>query len=206
MELLTLVGVAIPFVLSPGASFALTLSHAASGLRLAWLYVMAGTAGGTFVMAFLVGATGLGEALTANLLGRSMLEVTGGAVLICFGLILLRKGFGRDTEVADAPDTSRLVRWSFVTVVANPKALSLYLVVVPSLASPQLRGLTLLLAFAAIHMGLHTLWLFLVNWGAIGVPGLVGSVRAQRCAYAASGLMMMGWGLYMAAPVANMAS
>jgi threonine/homoserine/homoserine lactone efflux protein len=57
---------ALPFVLSPGASFTITVTNAASGDRLSPIKVWAGTAIGIGLIALAAGLSGLGALVVSH--------------------------------------------------------------------------------------------------------------------------------------------
>jgi threonine/homoserine/homoserine lactone efflux protein len=193
-DLLVLVGVATPFVVTPGASFTLTLAHAADGYGSSWLRVVTGSGCGIVLLAFCLGATGLGDALTAMPTVRLLLGLVGGVVLVVVGGTLLRR-LSQHPPVTSQLSTPRsLVRWSFVALVTNPKALSVYVVVVPQLSSTALSGGRLFLAFAGVHIALMTVWLFLVDWAATHLPAGVASERTRRLVFGGAALVTVALG------------
>lgn len=201
-ELLTLTAVALPFVITPGASFTLTLAHAHTpntrSQSSAWRRVALGTAAGIALLALAVGATGLGTAVTANPVLRLALGLAGATVLIGLGVTVLVRAIRRSPDPEDPPASRNLVRWSFAAVMTNPKALSLYALIVPTLAGPDLHGIALFVSFAALHIGLLTIWLCLAHHAVTRIPVLVRSPRLQDLLLAAAGALMVGLGLLTA--------
>lgn len=194
--LLGLAVVALPFVVSPGASFTLTLANAASSQRLTWLRIAGGTGAGIAVLALLMGATGIGTVLTSNPLAQLLLGLVGGAVLSFFGIRMLIRALRRSHPADKQPTTPpRLLTWSFLTLITNPKALGLYVLVVPSLAEGNSGDTALFAVFAAVHIILLTGWLVLVHQAATRIPGIARSPRVQRIIFALAGVVMIALGV-----------
>ena len=78
MTVLAAVVLLLPFVLSPGASFALTLTGATAGDRTAGLRVGIGTSIGIALIAAVAGLSGVGNLVAANELIRAWFETIGG--------------------------------------------------------------------------------------------------------------------------------
>jgi threonine/homoserine/homoserine lactone efflux protein len=194
-DLLVLAGVAAPFVVTPGASFTLTLAHATDGYRSSWLRVVTGSGCGIVLLALCLGATGVGDALTAMPTVRLLLGLIGGVVLVIVGGTLLRR-LAQDPPVTSQSSAGprSLVQWSFVALVTNPKALTVYVVVVPQLCSTRLSGGRLFLAFAGVHIALMTVWLFLVDWAATRLSTGVTAERTRRLVFGAAALVTVALG------------
>jgi threonine/homoserine/homoserine lactone efflux protein len=157
-----LVGVALPFVISPGASFTITVTSAAGGDRRSPIKVWAGTALGISVLALLVTLTGVGGFVAGSPTAQQVFAVVGGAVLILFGALTLRRGLRRGDDHPPAiPASARLVAWSFLALVTNVKALTLYVVIVPT-TGVRLSSPLLYLMFGAVHITMLLVWLVLV--------------------------------------------
>lgn len=193
-EFLTLTAVALPFVIAPGASFTLTLAHATRRGPPGWRRVAFGTAAGIVLLALAVGATELGAALATVPTLRIALGLVGATVLIGFGIAILVKAARRTTDTKNASVPANLVRWSFTATVTNPKALSLYALIVPTLGGHDLYGFALFASFAAIHIGLLTIWLHLTHQSVTRIPALARSPRLQSRLLATSGVLMISLG------------
>lgn len=197
---LALAAVAIPFVITPGASFTLTVAHAHRTGPPAWRQVTLGTSAGLLVIALAVGTTGLGTFLTSTPALRMGVGLMGAAVLIAYSITICARVFREGRGQTDTPTSAvaRLARWSFLIAATNPKALALYVLIVPTLAGPELGGLALSMAFAAIHMCLQTAWLCLIHHLAVRIPSLTRSPRARHRLLAMSGILMLCLGFLTA--------
>lgn len=166
--------VALPFVISPGASFTLVLAHTLAGRAGAATRITAGTALGIIVLASAVAISGLGPALENHPTARTVLVLVGGAVLATIAARTITAGVRALRHPTDATAVSgepaALVRWSFLVLVTNAKALTLYAAGVRALTSGQLHGAPLYLTFALVHAALMAVWLAAVAWAARHLP------------------------------------
>ena len=180
MTVAAVVLILLPFVLSPGASFALTISGAAAGDRAAGLCVGLGTSIGIALIAAVAGISGVGLFVASNELIRAWFEIIGGLLLIGFGVMPLmqywlagaRGGAGRRE-----PRPVRLVAWGFVAVVTNVKALTLYVIVVPSNIPGETSALEGYATIAAVHIVMLLAWLALVTVLVTQVPAIADKPR-----------------------------
>ncbi len=198
MTVLTAFLVLLPFVLSPGASFALAVSGAAAGDRAAGLRVAIGTTAGILVLATVAGISGLGAFVAADAVVRAWFEVTGGVLLVAFGavpLIRARRARQRGDEARSKARPSRLVIWSFAIVVSNPKALAVYLVVVPPLIPVETSSLGGYLTIAAVHGVMMFAWLGLITVLITRVPAIATRPRITTVLQYVASLMLILLGL-----------
>lgn len=154
----------LPFVLTPGASFTITVGAAVDGDRRASLRVWAGTALGLALIAVAAAVSGVGDYVAGSPTARTVFGLVGGVVLV--GLAVgsgLRARTVLTDGVAEARPQQRLVLWSFVAVVTNVKALSLYAVVLPTAVTAGTDSLTTFAAAAAVHITMLLAWLTLVG-------------------------------------------
>lgn len=92
------------------------------------------------LIAVAVGATGLATWVNTVPILRATFELIGMAILIAFGIAVLLKAVRLRVAAGEArPD--HLVRWAFIAVITNPKALGLFVVVLPTVAHPGLHGI-----------------------------------------------------------------
>ncbi|MDN4640632.1 LysE family transporter [Agreia sp. PsM10] len=183
---------ALPFVVSPGASFTITVGAALAGDRRAGIRVWAGTALGILIIAAVFGASGFGTLIAGNRTTMTIWGLVGGAALIAFGLMALMRALRNwDQSLGDSTPAARLVGLSFVAVITNVKALSLYVVVVPALRGTGLSGLTLFLVFAMTHIALMLVWLLLVTLTVSAFPSLGRSSRARGVLLVAAAVVLI---------------
>jgi threonine/homoserine/homoserine lactone efflux protein len=171
---------ALPFVVSPGASFAITVDAASSGDRRAPVRVWVGTTLGILVVASIVALSGLGRFLADDDTARTIFGIAGGSVLVLLGAGSLIKAFrSRGPAPSSVRPARQLVLVAFLALVTNIKALSLYALVVPGLDTPALAGPGLLFLFAGVHVVLLLLWLTLLGEGVRRIPS-IGTSRRVR--------------------------
>ncbi|WP_139416196.1 LysE family translocator [Agromyces laixinhei] len=181
MNIALLAATALPFVITPGASFTITVSAAITGDRRAPVKVWSGTSLGILLLAGVAGFSGLGQLVAGSDVARIIFGVVGGVVLIAIGIVSLTKTMGRPKDGSDQPPrpAPRLVLWAFLAVITNVKALSLYGLLVPSLSGIGVDGPALFLAFAAVHVVMLFAWLTLLGVVVRSVPWLGTSRRAR---------------------------
>jgi threonine/homoserine/homoserine lactone efflux protein len=185
----------LPFVLSPGASFTITVTNAANGDRLSPIKVWAGTAIGIGIIASVAGLSGLGALVVSHPPARVTFGIVGGCVLAGFGVFTLVKEFRGSGEFrGQTTNSSRLVLWSFFAVITNAKALSLYVLVVPTITVGGLSGISLYLGFAAVHMVMQLAWLAVVGFAVRLIPGVARSGTTRRILTVLGGSTMITLG------------
>lgn len=181
-------------MLTPGASFALTVDAAAAGDRRAGLRVTVGTAAGLALIAVVAGVSGLGTFVASHEPVRAWFQILGGAFLICFGAIPLVKAWTarrrRETERAVHHPT-RLMAWAFVVVVTNVKALVIYLILVPPILSPEVPAIGGYVIVATIHSAMVLLWLCLITALITRVPAIATNPRVTLVLRVASSTALL---------------
>lgn len=180
MTVLAAVVLLLPFVLSPGASFALTLTGATAGDRTAGLRVGIGTSIGIALIAAVAGLSGVGNLVAANELIRALFETIGGLLLIGFGAMPLLKSWRARKKGGSPRSTtrpSRLLLWSFIAVVTNVKALALYVIVVPSVIPGEKPAIYEYAVVATVHIAMLLGWLALVGALVANVPAIANRPR-----------------------------
>lgn len=195
MSIALLAVTALPFVVSPGASFNITIGAAVDGDRRAPFKVWAGSALGIVLIASVTGFSGLGQLIASSSMARAVFGIVGGLVLIAIGASSLVKAF-RATAAPDSKPraSSRLILWSFLAIITNVKALSLYALVVPGLHVIGMDGPTLSLTFAVVHIALLLIWLLMLGALVRAVPilGKSGRARTILLVLAASTIILLG--------------
>lgn len=190
---LVLASVALPFVLSPGASFAITVKGVVNGDRWSGLKVWAGTAAGVMLIAVVLSLTGLGTVVANGRVARTIFGALGGAVLVLFGILTIL----RELQSAHAPVSEprqRLILWSFLALVTNAKALGLYVLVVPTISRTGLGGFSQYMCFAAVHILMLFAWLVFISVAVRRIPGVASSrpARVILSALAAAVMVTLG--------------
>jgi threonine/homoserine/homoserine lactone efflux protein len=185
----------LPFVVSPGASFTITISATVTGDRWAPVKVWVGTSLGILVIAGVAGLSGLGHLISDSDVARTLFGLAGGLVLITLGVTTLIKTLRPERGSGELQRPGPwLIFWAFLTVIANVKALSLYVLVVPAMHGAGGTGAVLFLAFAAVHIVMLLAWLLLLGAAVTVIPGLGTSQRARTVLLllAAAALIVLG--------------
>jgi threonine/homoserine/homoserine lactone efflux protein len=187
-------GVVLPLVITPGASFALTVAGAVERSRWIGVRIAIGTAAAISVIAATVCFTPLAQTLGESRLAR-LLGYVGAAVLFA---LAARVGYsavrtGRPAGGRQPGARSASAR-AFMTTIVNPKALAVYLVVVPGVAvslGQSLRSIGVV--FAVTHIVCTFGWLTAVD-AAIQRARWLGQPRSRRVLQlaAAAGLVVTG--------------
>jgi threonine/homoserine/homoserine lactone efflux protein len=187
-------GVVLPLVITPGASFALTVSGAVEGSRRIGARIALGTAAAISLIAAAVCFTPLAQTLGDSRLARP-LGYIGAAVLFALagrvGYSAVRTGHRAGGRQPGARSASAR---AFLTTIVNPKALAVYLVVVPGVAvslGQSLRSIGVV--FAVTHIACTFGWLTAVD-AAIQRARWLGQPRSRRVLQlaAAAGLVVTG--------------
>lgn len=187
---------ALPFVVSPGASFAITVDAVSDGDRRASVKVWLGTTLGIAVIASIFALSGIGQLLTENDAARTIFGLVGGTVLVLLGILSAVKAVRALRSSGNGPrPPRRLVLWSFVALITNIKALSLYALVVPALDADSGAGRSIFFAFAAVHVVMLFIWLTLLGWGIPRLPSIGTSQRVRVALMAVAALTLIVLGL-----------
>nr|WP_181035726.1 LysE family transporter [Clavibacter michiganensis] len=195
MTLALLALTALPFVVSPGASFAITVDATSKGDLRAPTKVWAGTSVGIVAVASAAALSGIGSFLDDQPTVRQMFTVVGGAVLMVLGITSGVRAVRSIRRPMTALQSSRgLIPWAFIALVTNVKALTLYIVVVPHLRGGDLGTGALVPTFAAVHILMLLVWQALLGQIIRRIPRLSTSppLRACLAGLASASLIAMG--------------
>jgi threonine/homoserine/homoserine lactone efflux protein len=174
-------GVVLPLVVTPGASFALTVAGAVERTR--WI-------GARIAVCFTPLAQTLGDSRLAHLLGY-----VGAVVLFALAARVAHSAIRTQSQPdGREPGTRSASARAFMTTIVNPKALAVYLVVVPGVAvslGQSLRSIGVV--FAVTHIVCTFGWLTAVD-AAIQRARWLGQPRSRRVLKlaAAAGLIATG--------------
>jgi threonine/homoserine/homoserine lactone efflux protein len=178
-------GVVLPLVVTPGASFALTVAGAVERTRWIGARIAVGTATAISLIAAAVCCTPL-----AHLLGY-----VGAVVLFALAARVAYSAMSTENRPgAREPGARSASARAFMTTIVNPKALAVYLVVVPGVAvslGQSLRSIGVV--FAVTHIVCTFGWLTAVD-AAIQRARWLGQPRSRRVLKlaAAIGLIVTG--------------
>lgn len=155
-----------------------------------------------FALMIAVAGVGMGALLATSALAFNLVKWLGAAYLVWLGIKLLRAPApplaAPDETAPQTPDLRALARQEFAVAIGNPKAILIFTAFFPQFVAPEAYALSYLL------LGLSFLALEVV---AIALYALLGArVRrlarggpAMRWFNRASGSMMIGFGLLLAA-------
>ena len=186
--------VVLPLVITPGASFALTVAGAVERSRWIGVRIATGTAAAISLIAAAVCYTPLAQTLSSSRLAH-LLGYVGAAVLFALAARIayaaVRTG---QRPGARRPGARSAAVRAFLTTIVNPKALTVYLVVMPGVAVSLGQSLRSTGAvFAATHIICTFCWLAAVD-GLIQRASWLGQPRSRRALQlaAAAGLIATG--------------
>ncbi|KQX52510.1 MULTISPECIES: LysE family transporter [unclassified Ensifer] len=200
MFILTVVGIWIVAVVTPGPNFFLLLKIGLSGPRDTAAFAAAGTIAGTLCWG-LAGWLGIGALFAAAPVAYMTLKVAGGLYLVWLGLKLFRqmRAPEQTIDIAPASELSPFAAWrrGFLTNLANPKS-ALFVASLFASAmtpgTPWLHGAAAVAAMTAIS----TIW-----YGglvmALGHPAVGRAYRrTSRRIDSVAGTIFVGFGLTLA--------
>ncbi|WP_444684574.1 LysE family translocator [Alkalicoccus luteus] len=188
----TSIAVLLPFVVSPGASYVLTLAAVEQAGLKGVRTVISGTVAGIAIHVLLA-AFGVSALLLQLPELMSAVRIVGSMMLIYIGIILLRALFVSGGQQNRQSITFRRV---FLLNLLNIKPLLLYITIIPSL-SPY-SGWELSVHYAVIgfvHITMQIGWLTLLGWlTAVAAAGKLYSLI--RILSGAGSLFLIGMGFW----------
>lgn len=202
-RLLAFIGVAALLTIAPGPDMALVLRNALRGGRPTVLPTSAGICSGLIVWG---GASSLG---VAALLATSAqlyegLKLAGAVYLVILGLLAFRAAF-RAGATDDAANNlplrlrSSAYRQGLLTNLLNPKVGVFYATFLPQFIAPGQPVFATSVMLACIHAALSLAWLTIYGYGAARLADVLGSGRVRRALEAATGTVLVAFGLRLAA-------
>jgi threonine/homoserine/homoserine lactone efflux protein len=196
-ETLAFTGVAAGLVAAPGVDFAAVARNAIADRR-AGVLTGLGVAAGALVHTT-AAVAGVAVLLAAHRGLFAVLEVVGGAYLIYLGVRSLAHAREAAAPGAATRTPAAAFRQGFLVNVSNPKAPVLFLSLLPQFVPPGANPLTTSLTLCLIVVGCALLWFPAVALAVHSIGAVLGGSRVQRILTAATGLLMIGLGLRMAA-------
>jgi threonine/homoserine/homoserine lactone efflux protein len=173
--------IAVPFVMSPGASTALVLRNSVSGGIRAGIETAVGVNAGSVCYGILT-AFGIALLLQRFPLAWSTLRIGGALYLSWLGAVSLARAFtGRGRTSAAAPDRERRplarnLREGFVTNMLNPSIAAFYLLIIPQFVPRSAPVTVSVLLLTAMHVTLALAWH--CSWAAAG--GTLSATLSRR--------------------------
>ena len=202
-RLLAFIGVAALLTIAPGPDMALVLRNALRGGRAAVLPTAAGICTGCIVWG---GASSLG---VAALLATSAqlyegLKLAGAVYLIVLGVLALRAAFragGASEDAGGLPLKSRSssYRQGLVTNLLNPKVGVFYATFLPQFIGPGQPVFATSLLLACIHAAMGLVWLTIYGYSATRLANVLARGRGRQALEAATGTVLVAFGLRLAA-------
>jgi threonine/homoserine/homoserine lactone efflux protein len=191
------VAIALPLVLTPGASTAVVLRNSIAGGTRAGLITAAGVNTGSLCYGVLT-ACGLAVALRRWPSAWTVVQAAGIVYLAWLGIHSLRRAWhvaDRRTEGVNAPQ--RPTAWrslyeGFVTNLLNPAIAAFYVLVVPQFVPDGAPVVAGVLVLTAVHIALAAAWH--VVWAAAGgtLARVLSGGRPRRLLEATAGVALLG--------------
>jgi threonine/homoserine/homoserine lactone efflux protein len=185
-----------PLALTPGTSFALTLSYARHGPR-AVGSVIVGTGLGTFSHATLA-AVGLAAVVMRSAQLYRAIQLAGAIYLIILGISLLRSVNRRRSKPAARLDLAHgrgPLFTAYISNVLNPKAAGIYLTLAPQFIPAHNMDLKAMECLAATHVVVMALWLSCVGFTLSAVARRIDIERALRAIQRAGAVVLIALGI-----------
>jgi threonine/homoserine/homoserine lactone efflux protein len=189
------VAVALPLVLTPGASTAVVLRNSIAGGTRAGLLTAVGVNTGSLCYGLLT-AFGFALALARWPVAWAVLRAGGVLYLVWLGVQSLRRAIVPPpvpvAEAAAAPSTgSRNLYEGFVTNALNPALATFYLVVLPQFIPRDAPVVRSALTLTAVHIGIAGTWH--ATWAAAGgtLARTLAAGRPRRALEAITGVALV---------------
>lgn len=207
-QLWTFVIVATFLAVTPGADTLLVVRNVLTRGRTAGLATIGGIAAGCFVHAAL-SAIGVSLILVRSAEAFEAVKLGGAAYLVVLGVQSVRRWLRADdgpvgpeaTRAAGGPGSWRLrsLLEGLLTNVLNPKVGIFYLAFLPQFIAPGDPVLARSLLLGGLHVGIGVVWLSLLCFGLGRIRPLVESRRWRARLEGASGVVLIGLGVRLAA-------
>lgn len=200
--------VATFLAVTPGADTLLVVRNVLTRGRTAGLATIGGIAAGCFVHAAL-SAIGVSLILVRSAEAFEAVKLGGAAYLVVLGVQSVRRWLRADdgpigaeaTRPAGGPGSWRLrsLLEGLLTNVLNPKVGIFYLAFLPQFIAPGDPVLARSLLLGGLHVGIGVVWLSLLSFGLGRIRPLVESRRWRARLEGASGVVLIGLGVRLAA-------
>ena len=156
-----------------------------------------------FALMIAIAGIGMGAVLAASEIAFNAIKWLGAAYLVWIGVRLLRApaaALGDDdlADLAAAPSRMALARQEFTVAIGNPKAILIFTAFLPQFVAPDAYALSYLL-LGATFLALETIAIALYALLGARMRKLARGGRAMRWFNRASGTMMIGFVLLLAA-------
>jgi threonine/homoserine/homoserine lactone efflux protein len=191
----------LPIAMLPGPSTAVIIRQTLrSGRRSAFAATVANQLG--LVFWALVATFGVAGLVTASQVAYDALRIVGAGVLIVLGLQSLLRARARSSDrgpSATAEPSWKGFRVGLVNIIANPKAAAFVFALLPQFVPHGAPVLPSLLALSAVLVVVDTGWYVLLAWMVTLARRVLGRPKVRERMEQVSGLVMVGFGVRLAA-------
>ena len=192
-------GLAALLTITPGVDMALVARSALAQGRRAALWTTGGIVSGLLVWAA-ASAVGVAALLAASATAYDALRLAGAAYLVWLGVRSIVRAGASPPHVAAEPRGGRSAyATGLVSNLANPKIVVFYSTVLPGFVPEGSSVLAWSLLLAAIHAGMGLVWLSAYAWALHRARGVLERPRVRRTLDRATGAVLVGLGLRLAA-------
>ena len=201
-RLIAFIGVATLLTIAPGPDMALVLRNALRGGRPTVVPTAAGIATGCVAWGA-ASSLGVAALLAASAQLYQALKLAGAAYLVFLGLLALRAAM-RGGEAAAGPGElirtrAGAYRQGLLTNLLNPKVGVFYATFLPQFIAPGQPVFATSVALACIHAAMNLVWLTVYGYGASRLADVMTRGRIRQGIEAATGLVLVAFGLKLAA-------
>lgn len=205
-QLLAFAGIAAVLTITPGADTMLVMRSVIARGQRAGLLTTLGICSGLFVHAAL-SALGLSWVLMRSATAFEIVKLLGAGYLILLGCQSLWQALRRRSQMQVSDDAVALpqadARRAFIegmlNNILNPKVAVFYLAFLPQFIGPHDPVLSKSVLLAAIHFAMGIVWLSLVTFLLGRMRALLTRPRVKQGLEAFTGLVLIGFGLRLAA-------
>jgi threonine/homoserine/homoserine lactone efflux protein len=190
----------LPIAMVPGPSTAVVIRQTLrGGRRSAFGATMANQLGLLFWA--LVATFGLSSLLAVSVVAYDAIRLAGAAVLVGLGLQSLLRARAAPPPATSARSESTLkgFRVGLVTILANPKAAAFVFALLPQFVPREAPALPSLLALSVVMVAVDTGWYVVLAWCVSLARRTLTRPMVRRPMEQLSGLVMVGFGIRLAA-------
>ena len=205
-RLLAFIGVAALLTISPGPDMALVLRNALRSGTGTAILTAAGTVTGVLAWG-IASSIGIAAVLATSAALFEALKLAGAAYLVALGVAALLASRQHRHAVTATETTAALAsraaafRQGLLTNLLNPKVGVFYTTFLPQFMIPGQPVLARSLLLAAIHAGMSLAWLSAYAYAATRAGDLLRTRRTRVWLERATGAILIGFGLRLAADV-----
>ncbi len=200
-RVLAFAGIAALVTVTPGSDTMLVIRSALVRGRRAGLLTVLGVCAGVFVHAT-ASALGLSAVLVRSARAFDLVKTAGAVYLVFLGIQAIRSALRADPTAARPVallDARRAFVEGLLNNVLNPKVAVFYLAFLPQFIAAGDPVLPRSILLAGIHFAEAAVWLTLVASFVARVRGALGRPRVRRALEGVTGLVLIGFGVKLAA-------